>query len=90
MMKIAKTGQKVQTVKDLVKDPYILEFLNLMPNYKLFESDLESALIEHLQGFLLELGKGFSFVARQKRISMDEENFYIDLVRFKRFRRVKK
>ena len=66
--------------QDIIKSPYVLEFLDLKENAKFYEKDLESNLIEHLQEFLLELGKGFSFVARQKRIDVDGENFYIDLV----------
>lgn len=82
VLAIAKEGQQISNPQDLVKDPYVLEFLGLPQSAKLFEKDLESALIEHLQQFLLELGKGFSFVARQQRIKMDDENFYIDLVFF--------
>ena len=75
VMDMAQKGQEYNTYQDIVKDPYVLEFLNLKQNEKLYESKLESALIEHLQEFLLELGKGFSFVARQKRLSMDGEHF---------------
>ncbi len=82
VLAIAREGQQISNPKDLIKDPYVLEFLGLPQSAKLFEKDLESALIEHLQQFLLELGKGFSFVARQQRINMDDENFYIDLVFF--------
>ena len=64
----------------ILKDPYILEFLDLQENKRYLESDLEQALIENLQDFLLELGKGFSFVARQKRITIDGNHYYIDLV----------
>ena len=80
VLSLAKKGQQLATPDDLVKDPYVLEFLGLPQSERLLERDLESALIEHLQHFLLELGKGFSFVARQKRITMDFEHFYIDLV----------
>jgi len=66
----------------ILKDPYILEFLDLVENKKYHESDLEQALIDNLQKFLLELGKGFSFVDRQKRITADGDHFYIDLVFF--------
>ena len=66
--------------KDFIKNPYVLEFLNIKPSPELYENNIESALIEHLQSFLLELGKGFSFISRQKRISFDGQNFYIDLV----------
>ncbi len=64
----------------ILKDPYVLEFLNLPPNEHYYENNLEQALIDHLQKFLLELGRGFSFVARQKRLSVDGRHFYIDLV----------
>ena len=64
----------------IIRDPYVLEFLDLNPNPKFYERDLEQALIDHLQQFLLELGRGFSFVARQKHIAFDSEHFYIDLV----------
>ncbi len=64
----------------IIKDPYVLEFLDLPANEHFYESDLEQALIDHLQKFLLELGRGFSFVARQKRFTVDGQNFYIDLV----------
>lgn len=64
----------------IIKDPYVLEFLDLPPNAHYYESDLEQALIDHLQRFLLELGRGFSFVARQKRLTFDGRHFYIDLV----------
>ena len=66
--------------EDILRDPYVLEFLGLEPNASFFESDLEQALIEHLQKFLLELGRGFSFVARQKRFTFDGRHFYIDLI----------
>ena len=65
---------------DIIKDPYVLEFLGLSHNQDFFENDLENALITHIQKFLLELGRGFTFEARQKRISFDDEHFYIDLV----------
>ncbi|MBI5218072.1 MAG: DUF1016 domain-containing protein [Bacteroidia bacterium] len=67
-------------IKDFVKDPYILEFLQLNPNAILYEKDIEAELLNKLQHFLLELGKGFSFVARQKRVSAESDHFYIDLV----------
>jgi predicted nuclease of restriction endonuclease-like (RecB) superfamily len=66
--------------EDLIKDPYVLEFLNLKENNSLLEKDLETELLGKLQEFLLELGKGFSFVARQYRISVESDHFYIDLV----------
>lgn len=66
--------------QDVIRDPYVLEFLGLKPTPNLYEKDIEQAIIDHLQNFLLELGRGFSFVARQKRISFDGRQFYIDLV----------
>jgi predicted nuclease of restriction endonuclease-like (RecB) superfamily len=66
--------------EDLIKDPYVLEFLGLQQQPRLSEKELEQALIDKLQAFLLELGKGFAFLARQKRITTDTKHFYIDLV----------
>jgi len=65
---------------DIIKDPYVLEFLRLKENKDYLESSLEQGLMDKLHDFLLELGKGFSFVARQKRITIDGDHFYIDLV----------
>lgn len=76
----ANTKELVYTAKEFVKDPYVLEFLNLSQNERLYESDLENALISDIQKFLLELGRGFAFVSRQKRVSLEDDNFYIDLV----------
>jgi len=72
--------QMKATPRDFIRDPVVLEFLGLPNAGKLQESEIEQALIEQLQGFLLELGKGFAFVARQQRISTDSKDFYIDLV----------
>jgi len=69
-----------QSTRDFVHDPVVLEFLGLPEAGKLLESKLEEALIQHLQSFLLELGKGFAFVARQQRISTESKDFYVDLV----------
>ena len=80
---VAKEIQTLEPPKhaeDVIRDPYVLEFLGLTPNDDFYESDLEQALITHLQKFLLELGRGFSFVARQKRITFDGRHFRIDLV----------
>jgi predicted nuclease of restriction endonuclease-like (RecB) superfamily len=80
---VANEIQELEPAKkpeDIIRDPYVLEFLGLTPNEDFYESDLEQALITHLQKFLLELGRGFSFVARQKRITFDGRHFYIDLV----------
>lgn len=77
---LAREGQVLKTASDMVKDPYILEFLGLPQERRLLEKELEGALIDKLQQFLLELGKGFSFVARQRRITLDGRHFFIDLV----------
>ena len=69
-----------QTPLDIVKDPYVLEFLGLRQNNDLYETQLEQALVTHIQKFLLELGRGFTFEARQKRISFDGEHYFIGLV----------
>jgi predicted nuclease of restriction endonuclease-like (RecB) superfamily len=69
-----------QTIEDFIKDPYVFEFLNLPKPFNETETNIESALIKNLQNFLLELGKGFSFVARQFRISSETNHFFIDLV----------
>ena len=67
--------EKSIQAEDVIRDPYVLEFLGLEQAPSLFEKDLEQALIDHLQKFLLELGRGFSFVARQKRITFDGRHF---------------
>ena len=77
-------GQRIEQPTDAIKDPYVLEFLGLPEQNSYSESDLEQRLIDKLEHFLLELGKGFTFVARQKRISIDEKHFYIDLVFYNR------
>jgi predicted nuclease of restriction endonuclease-like (RecB) superfamily len=84
VMKMAKKGQIVEKPEDAIKDPYILEFLNLKEETSYTESQLEQAIIDKLQYFLLELGKGFSFVARQKRITIINRHYYIDLVFYNR------
>jgi len=80
LMKLATKGHQVQQPADIFKDPVVMEFLGLPATPKLVESDLEQALINNLQSFLLELGKGFAFISRQERISLDGDHFYIDLV----------
>jgi predicted nuclease of restriction endonuclease-like (RecB) superfamily len=77
---LARQGQDVSRPQDILKEPYVLEFLGLEGRYTYSESDLEAAIVEHVQHFLLELGKGFLFEARQKRFTFDEEHFFIDLV----------
>lgn len=87
MLQKAEKGGEKYTPADLVKDPFVLEFLGLKDAPHLTESQLEGALIEHLQEFLLELGTGFSFVARQQRLTLDGDHFYIDLVFYNRLLR---
>ncbi|MCD4811982.1 PDDEXK nuclease domain-containing protein [bacterium] len=80
VLKLATEGQAVKNPTDTIKDPYILDFLGLPDSKQIHESKLESAIINNLQSFLLELGKGFAFVARQKRFQYEDEFFYVDLV----------
>ncbi len=84
VLELASAGQTITKAEDVVKDPYILEFLGLEEKSEYSETEFEQAIIDNLQKFLLELGKGFTFVARQKRISFDERHFYIDLVFYNR------
>ena len=80
VMELACQGQKIGTPSDTIKNPYILDFLGLPDSEILHESEIEKAIIDNLQLFLLELGKGFAFVGRQKRMQFDDDHFYIDLV----------
>ncbi len=80
ILELSQRGHIIEKPEDAVKDPYILEFLGLPESEKLSETKLESALVGHLRNFLLELGRGFSFVGRQHRITMNNEHHYIDLV----------
>jgi len=80
VLELSTKGQVIQESRDIIKDPYVLEFLDLKENRIFLEKNLEHALIDKLQAFLLELGKGFSFVARQGRITVDGDHYHIDLV----------
>ncbi len=82
---LARKGQIIEKPEDAVKDPYILEFLGLQAKTAYTESQLEQAVIDKLQHFLLEMGKGFTFVARQRRITMINRHYFIDLVLYNRF-----
>lgn len=84
ILQLSEKGQIFEKPKDLVKDPYVLEFLGLAEKSSYSEDDLESGLIDKLEHFLLELGTGFTFVARQNRITFDEKHFKIDLVFYNR------
>ena len=85
--RLALEGQTVSNPKDLLKEPYVLEFLGLDEKAQYSESDLETAIIDKLGHFLLELGKGFLFEARQKRFTFDDDHFFVDLVFYNRLLR---
>ncbi len=80
LLRLAAKGHEVEKPADVFKDPMIMEFLGLPESPKLVETKLEQALINNLQAFLLELGKGFAFISRQERLTLDGDHFYIDLV----------
>ena len=84
VLELAEKGQVLKTGKDLVKDPFVLEFLDIKENTSYLESDLEKNILEHLKEFLLELGRGFSFVGNQVRLTLEEDHFYPDLVFYNR------
>ena len=84
VMRLTKEGQVVEKPSDILKDPVVLEFIGLKSDASYSESDLESAIISRLQDFLLEMGKGFLFEARQKRFTFEERHFYVDLVLYNR------
>jgi predicted nuclease of restriction endonuclease-like (RecB) superfamily len=84
---LARQGQLVAEPQDLFKDSYVLEFLGLEEKARYSESDLESAIVTHIENFLLELGKGFLFESRQRRFTFDEEHFFVDLVFYNRLLR---
>ncbi|MCG8182402.1 PDDEXK nuclease domain-containing protein [Tenacibaculum piscium] len=87
VLAIAKNEAIIQNPTDIIKDPMVLEFLGLKQKANYYEKDLEQALITNIQSFLLELGNGFSFVARQKRIQLEDDDFFIDLVFYNRLLR---
>ena len=84
ILKLSQEGQIIEKPKDIIKDPYILEFLGLPELHQYSESELEQEIINKLEHFLLELGQGFAFVSRQQRISFDDKHFRIDLVFYNR------
>jgi hypothetical protein len=84
VLELSQKGQIIEKPQDLIKDPYILEFIGLPEQSSYSENELEEKLISKLENFLLKLGNGFTFVGRQKRISFDEQHFYIDLVFYNR------
>ncbi|WP_293785703.1 PDDEXK nuclease domain-containing protein [uncultured Pedobacter sp.] len=84
VLAVAKNEKQPVDAKEIIKDPMLLEFLGLKRESSYYEKDLESAIITHLQDFLLELGYGFSFVSRQKRIHIEGDEFFVDLVFYNR------
>lgn len=84
ILNLARNGHEVLIPEDLIKDPFVLEFLNLPEQHQYLESDLEDKLISNLQQFLLELGKGFAFIGRQYRISIGGKHFWLDLLFYHR------
>lgn len=84
VLSVARSEKHPSDAKEIIKDPMVLEFLGLRKESSYYEKDLESKIITHLQEFLLELGNGFSFMARQKRIHLDGDDFFIDLVLYNR------
>ena len=84
VMAMARKERLPEKPEEMIKDPMVLEFLGLERKAKYYESELENALINHLQDFLLELGNGFAFIARQKRILLEDDEFFADLVFYNR------
>jgi len=84
VMKLAAKGQIIENETDIAKDPYVLEFLNIPGHYSYTEKDLEQKIIDNLQKFILELGKGFAFIARQFRITLNNKHYRVDLVFYHR------
>ena len=87
IVQLSQEGQLIETSSDIIKDPYVLEFLGLEEKSGYSENDLETHLIDNLQKFLLELGAGYTFVARQKRFTFNEDHFRVDLVFYNRLMR---
>ncbi len=87
VLTLARKGQQISVPSDVLKDPFVLEFVDLRENPAAQERDLEQAIIDRLEDFLLEMGKGFCFVARQKRVTLEGDHFYVDLVFYNRLLR---
>lgn len=77
---MAQKGIEINTPKDIIKDPYVFEFLGIPENKPMLESDLEKALVSHIENFLLELGRGFMFVGTQQRVTLNNNHYYVDMV----------
>jgi len=84
VLELAKEGEVITSPAELIRDPYIFEFLGLKQEERYSESDLETALLDNLEEFLLELGQGFCLIGRRRRITFDNEHYYIDLLLFNR------
>src|SRR5207245_11752611 len=84
VLTLAKEGELIAAPAEMVRDPYVFEFLGLKREELYTESKLERALVDHLQEFLLEMGRGFCFVARQRRVTLENEHYYIDLLLYNR------
>lgn len=84
ILQLAQKGKIIEKPEDIIREPYILEFLQVPEPYHLSESELENRIIGSLQNFLLELGKGFAFIGRQYRITLNNRNYYVDLVFYHR------
>ncbi len=84
VLKLAKDGHVVESAEDLMKDPFVLEFLNIPEQNQLLESELEEKIISNMQRFIMEMGKGFAFVGRQYRMSIGGKHFYLDLLFYHR------
>ncbi len=84
VLKLALEGHLVETPEDLIKDPFVLEFLNIPQQYQYLENELEDKIINNLQHFIMEMGKGFAFIARQYRMSIGGRHFYLDLLFYHR------
>jgi predicted nuclease of restriction endonuclease-like (RecB) superfamily len=84
ILQLAQKGLEIEKAEDIIKDPYVLDFLNIQQNHNYLEGELEQKLIQNLQTFLLELGKGFAFIGNQYRISIAGRHFFVDLVFYHR------
>jgi len=84
LLELSTKGHRISESKDIIKDPFVLEFLDIKENASYLETDLEKNILEHLKEFLLELGKGFTYVGNQVRITIDTEHYYPDLVFYNR------
>ena len=84
MLKLANEGHIIETAEDLIKDPFVLDFLNIPEQHQYLESELEEKIISNLQQFIMEMGKGFAFIGRQYRMSIGGKHFHLDLLFYHR------